>query len=256
MESPYTIPALAKTFTIIEYISQYPEGVTFMEIVNELNVPKSSVYKILHTLEKEAWIEKTGTRYKLGYMMIHYGMLTLSRRNISKVAHPFLENLMNEVGETTHLAVLSGTKSMFLDICERREHIKLSFPIGSLFPLYRTSHGKIFLAYCIKKDLKEFIKEEPLIKKTDYTIVTLDNLYKEIETIKKNGYSLDNRECFDDIRCCAAPIFGNRGQCIAAVGITSTIDRFPTSRLKEISAKVKKTALSISKEMGYIPKEL
>ena len=62
---------------------------------------------------------------------------------------------------------------------------------------------------------------------------------------------MDEVEFVDDIRCCASPVFDDRGSCIGAVGITSTVITFTEDRIEEISKIVKETAQQISKEMGY-----
>ncbi|MBN2051047.1 MAG: helix-turn-helix domain-containing protein, partial [Spirochaetales bacterium] len=110
MEKDYRIPVLVRSMTIIDCISNENKGIGFVELQSRLGVPKTTLFRILHTLEREDWIERTQDRYHLGYKMIHYGMVTLSRRNLRNVAMPFLRQLMEETGENAHLAVLSGKK--------------------------------------------------------------------------------------------------------------------------------------------------
>lgn len=247
----YMIPALERTFAVIDYISKAPKGVSFSDIVKDLDAPKASIFRILHTLENYSWIEKTGDRYRLSYMFIHYGMLILSRRDLAKVARPHLQRLMEDLGETAHLAVLSGKKSMLMAVCESTNHIKLSSPVGTLLPLNCTSHGKIFLTYSVDEPLETFLDGVELVRNTSRSIVTIEGLKEETERIRKRGYSLDDLEVFDDVRCCAAPVFDGDGRCIAAVGITATRVRFPSSLIEEISQKVRSTAAEVSREMGY-----
>ncbi len=250
MSPSYTIPALVKTFDIIECISRHPDGLPFMEIVHELGIPKSTVFRILHTLETNSWVEKRGERYQLGYMFIHYGMTTLSKRKIADVAEPILKKLTEDTGETSHLAVPSGKKSMILETFEAKQHIKFTSTVGNLLPMHCTSHGKIFLAHRIGKDLDAFFYGENLERYTANTITDIDKLEAELEKIRTEGRSLDNEEYHENIRCCAAPVFGNDGSCIAAVGITGTTITVTPERLGEISDLVKTAAGNISRNMG------
>ena len=246
----YIIPALARSFEVIDYISKAPQGVTFSEIVNYLQAPKASIYRILHTLESASWVAKQGDKYHLDYMFIHYGMLTLSRRDLPKVAGPYLQQLTKELGETTHLAVLSGKQSMLAAVCESQHHIKLSSPVGTLLPLNCTSHGKAFLAWAVTTPLEVFLKDVELIPRTAHSLTTVDALKEEISRIRNQGYALDNLEFFDDIRCCAAPVFDGTGRCVGAIGTTATAMRFPLSAVEQMAAKVKSTAAAISEVMG------
>ncbi|MBI9104948.1 MAG: IclR family transcriptional regulator [Spirochaetales bacterium] len=251
MATSYTIPVLEKTFSVIKCISEHDDGLTLSDIVKKIEVPKSTVFKILHTLEKELILEKKSDKYFLGSMLIHYGLHTLSQRDLKGVARPFLSSLMEETGETAHLAVPVGMQTMILDVVLTTHPIRFSSPVGSLFPLHCTSHGKLFLTYNNEFSLEEYFQANTLIKRTENTIIDLEAMQKEIETIRNQGYSMDEVEFVDDIRCCAAPIMDNKGSCIGAIGITSTIITFGKERIGEISKKVKDIALNISTEMGY-----
>ena len=251
MTASYTIPVLEKTFAVIKCISDNDEGMTLSDIVKKLDAPKSTVFKILHTLEKELIIEKKRDKYFLGSMLIHYGLHTLSQRDLKAVAHPFLVSLMQETGETSHLAVPVGMQSMILDVSLTTHPIRFSSPVGTLVPMYCTSHGKLFLAFSNNISLKDYIASTPLLKRTENTITTPDDLNKEIEIIQNAGFSMDEGEFVDDIRCCAAPVRDNKGKCIGAVGITATTITFTKERIEEICKAVKTTADNISNEMGY-----
>ena len=251
MTASYTIPVLEKTFAVIKCISENDDPMTLSDIVKKLDAPKSTVFKILHTLEKELIVEKKNDKYFLGSMLIHYGLHTLSQRDLKAVARPFLNSLMAETGETSHLAVPVGMQTMILDVVLTTHPIRFSSPVGSLFPLYCTSHGKLFLTFNDHFTLNEYIASNTLLKRTENTITSPDILRKELELIRSRGYSMDEGEFIDDIRCCAAPVRDNKGRCIGAVGITSTTITFGKERIKEISEAVKTTAMKISNEMGY-----
>jgi DNA-binding IclR family transcriptional regulator len=252
MPPSYTIPALVQSFSVINFISKNPDGVTFTDIVTESGVPKSTVFRILHTLEHYAWVEKRGDRFFLGYMFIHYGLTTLSGRRIADIAAPVLESLVDQTGETAHLAVLSGKHSMILDVRESNKHIKLTSPAGQLLPLYCTSHGKLFLAYIVGNDLEGFYFGETLEKKTEHTITELSALRSEIKKIRMQGYSVDNQEYHENVRCCAAPIFDRSGGCIGAIGVTGTTMTCSAERVEEIAMMIKDSAEGISRQMGMI----
>ncbi len=251
MASSYTIPVLEKTFAVIRCISNHDDGLTLSDIVKKLEAPKSTVFKILHTLEKELIVEKKNDRYFLGSMLIHYGLHTLSQRDLKAVANPFLYSLMEETGETAHLAVPVGMQSMILDVVLTTHPIRFSSPVGSLFPLYCTSHGKTVLAFTEDFTVDEYLENNSLLVRTDKTITDPDDLRTEIDRIRTQGYSMDEIEFADDIRCCAAPVRDNKGKMIGAVGITSTVITFNEDRIDEIAKSVKATAKKISTEMGY-----
>jgi len=250
--SKYNVPVLTKTFRVIEEIAKHPDGIAFMDIVKNLQEPKSTIFRILHTLESRNWIEKKHDVYILGFMFIHYGLTTLSRKSLRSVARPHLEALTQKVEETTHITVLSGEKSMMLDVIESPHHIKLPSQVGTLLPLHCTSHGKIFLAFTIKADLDEVLHEDEMVKRTPNTITSITEMQKELDRIRERGYSVDDLEYYEDVRCVAAPVWGPDGICIAAVGITATAASFPRDRIDEYARLVMQTADAVSREMGSL----
>jgi len=252
LEDRYQIPVLGKTFAIIELISQNTEGISFSQIVSTLQEPKTTVFRILQTLEKNHWIEKKGDLYSLSYMFIHYGLTTLAKRDIRTRALPYLEKMTAAVKESSHLAVLSGKMSMILEVVESPQHIKPVSRIGSLLPMHCTSHGKILLAFGVDVPVKDFLAGEELERKTEHTITDLDALQKEIDRVRDQGYAMDDLEFFSDVRCLAAPVWGPDRRCIGALGMTATSFTFPTEKIGEYADTVRSIANSLSREMGGI----
>ena len=252
MAPSYIIPALQRSFEVIHRISEHPDGITFTNLLDSLDMPKSTLFRILHTLETGAWVEKRSDRYHLGYMLIHHGLTALSRRGIKDTAAPILEKLVQETGETSHLAVPSGQQSMILDVRITEKHIKTTSSPGKLLPLYCTSHGKIFLAYLVKENLDGFYYGQDFEQHTEKTITSLENLRTEMLEIRQNGYAMDDEEFIPNVRCCAAPVFSPSGECIGALGITATTMTFTPDKREAIAASVKEAADELSRQMGSI----
>ena len=253
MAPSYTIPALARSFEVLEIIAGSKGGATFSDIVSRTGAPKSSVFRILHTLQAASWVEKNGDRYVLGYMFIHYGLSALAGRSIAEISRPVLESLTDDTEETSHLAVPSGRHSMILEVRESRRHITTVSGAGNLLPLYCTSHGKLFLAHNLGDDLEGFYYGERLEKRTPHTITDLSDLQAELDIIRRQGYSEDRQEYHENIWCCAAPVMGPGGTCIGAVGITGTTITCTPDRAADLCDRVRRAAHEITVKMGGQP---
>ena len=250
MAESYMIPVLERTISVIRLISENKEGLTFTDIQGALVIPKTTLFRILQTLEANNWLSKKGDRYSIGYMMIHFGLSGLSGRNVRLISMPYLEELQKRTTETAHLAVLSGTKSMIIEVCNSNKHIKLTSPIGSLLDLYCTAHGKIFLTYNLKEKLTDYYDSVKLVQRTEHTLTSIAALKEEQKKIIRNGYAIDDREFYDNVRCLAAPVWGPDNEVVAAVGITAIIQDFPLNSIQQIAAHVTDVADKISREMG------
>ena len=168
------------------------------------------------------------------------------------ISLPYLEELRALTTETAHLAVLSGNKSMIIEICESQKHIKPSSPMGSLIEMYCSAHGKVFLAYKIKEDLALFYQNTKLVPRTSHTITDISSLKEEIRKVLKNGYAVDDMEYFDDVRCVAAPVWGKDNEIVGAVGITATTADFSREQIPAMAKHVTTIAKKISREMGSL----
>ncbi len=250
MSNNYQIPILQKTVQVVDTISEFKDGLTFSEILAKLDIPKTTLFRILQTLENENWLLKKNDRYTIGYMIIHYGLFGLSSRDIRRISIPYLKELQAMTSETAHFAVLSGRKSLILEVIESHKHIRPASPVGTLIDLHCSAHGKIFLAYNISEDLEDFYKNHDLTRHTPNTITNVSLLKEELKLIKKNGYSVDEMEFFEDIRCLAAPVWGKDNEVVGAVGITATTKDFGKHLIPTIAKQVISISQRISREMG------
>jgi DNA-binding IclR family transcriptional regulator len=244
---------LDKVFSILEtVVANQGKGLTYSEILSELDLPKSSVHRILKelTLLEYLTFNPETKRYFGSLRLAALGAEVVSHFQLRDYIHPYLLDLHNETDHTTNLGVLDGSQGVFVDKIESKDFgIKLFSEIGKTFPLHCTALGKVFLAYASKEEFKDLIKP-PLQAITENTITAVDDLKMELEQIRKYGYALDNEEITRGIMCVAAPIFGFNQEMAGAISIT-----FPSyinndrSIETEIAAIIKYSTL-ISRSLG------
>ena len=104
------------------------------------------------------------------------------------------------------------------------------------------------------EQLVQWIKSNTLVRKTSQTITDPDELYKNIQEVKRQGYSVNNMENEDNVLSVAAPVHNYEGQVIASVNVSDTILDFKPEQIPEISRTVIDYANKISAEFGYDPK--
>ena len=113
MKKNYIVPSLKNSFSILEILSNN-NALTLQEISQATSIPKTTIFRILYTLEHEGVIEKENDKYKIGFRVIKLGMAALSKMELRNLVIPFLYDLSIKLGETSHLAVLSDKKSLNL----------------------------------------------------------------------------------------------------------------------------------------------
>ncbi|MDF2715855.1 MAG: hypothetical protein K0R28_2780 [Paenibacillus sp.] len=252
MTKKYNVPALEKAIAIIESLSVQEEAVGVSELCKQLDIPKTSVFFILNTLDQHEYITKTEDgKYKLGTKFISLGLSVLNKMSIVEAAKPFLESLLQETGFTVHLAVLNNGRAMYIDKLESQSFVKFSTYIGQRQPLHASGVGKAIAAYLSPEELEQIVNTQGLTEKTKNTITTVDDLKVALEAVRAHGYALEDEEGEHGIRCIGAPIFDHQGLIKASISITALRTNLPVHEIPVIGKKVMQTAQNISKRLGY-----
>jgi len=100
----------------------------------------------------------------------------------------------------------------------------------------------LFIKKKMKKGLKKF---------TERTIVDREKLLKELDSVRKRGYAIDNMEHEDYVRCIGAPIFNHEGKVFASISVCGPSQRVNSESIPEMVKLVVKAAQGISKKMRY-----
>jgi len=247
------IQSIDRALQVLELFSlEKPEwGVT--EISKALNIYKSNVHNILSTLIEKDFVKKDPktNKYTLGIKFFELGSVVIKNLNLRKIAHPYLEELSKEFNETVHLGVLVEGEVLSIEQEESSQSLCPRIFIGKRAPLHCTGVGKAIMAYLPKDKFDSTIKEKGLIRYTENTITNIEELEKELEKIRKQGYAVDNMEHEEGVRCVAGPIRDYTGKVIASMSISGPAFRIDENNIPNIAKKVKECCDYISEEMGY-----
>lgn len=244
---------------ILSLISAVKKSLTISEISHTLDIPKSSTSEILYTLVEKSFLEIDNIElktFKLGIKIFEIGSSFLGKTNLHKLARPFLEELMNVSGETIFLGMENNGEIVYLDKVEGHSLIRSTCIIGGRNSMHYTGLGKALLAaYPIEK-ATEILANNPLEKKTKYTITNIEDLFKDLQNIRKRGYSIDNREGMEDLFCISAPIYDDLNKPIAAISISCLYLKMTDEKIEKFSRLITATALNISKHLGFTKEKL
>ncbi|MGI6776686.1 MAG: IclR family transcriptional regulator [Acetivibrionales bacterium] len=248
------IKAVDKALTILDVLEKEKlAGVT--EIANIIGVNKSSAHRILATLETKELVEKDEAtkKYKLGLGFLRYSTSVLENIEISKVAKPFLEDLVGFTQESAHLCVLSKSKNkaVFVEQKKSSEIISISGKIGDEEPVYCSAVGKNLIAFLPEEELKRIIDTIEFKPFTLRTITSKQALIAHLEKIREQGYAVDDEEIYNGVRCVAAPVRNHKGKVIASVGVSGPANRIQLNDIEKYASAVKDIAAKISRRLGY-----
>jgi IclR family acetate operon transcriptional repressor len=246
----YLIPNLVNAGRVLKLLAATP-GLTVLEISRAIHVPRTTVLRIATSLVREGLLETEQNTYSLGPTLIYLGIRAMDGIDLNGLAKPYLKRLAHETGETAHLAMLADDKSVLLEVCQSPLPIRAGAPAGTCTDLHCSATGKIFLTWNMANTLEAFFSRLKPTSRTARTITTPERMAKELVTIQKRGYAVDEEEFFDGIRCLAVPVLNSHGRVHLALGITGVTTRLTRTRMVECVEKLKAAAAELSTAIGY-----
>lgn len=246
--------AILKAFT-----DEHPErGVA--DLARELELHKTTVFRLLAALEHEGMIARTGSAgiYRLGPDAIVLGAQALRSNDLRTAAHAELVALADASGETTSLEVLvSDDEVLILDEILSRHLLGSTPSIGWRFPAHATSTGKVLLA-AARYDGPEPVRPRAaassrLVKVTPRTITSAARLERELQAVWKQEYATAIEELEPGLVAVAAPVRNHERRVVAALSVAGPNTRLSPARIPELALLVRRAAERVSQHLGCPP---
>ena len=247
------VQSLNRTFDILEFFLEKKDSVRIKDISHKLGLHKSTVHRLLSAMAHRGYIrqdQETG-KYQLGLKIMELYNSLVDNNELIKVAHPVLERLASQSREAVHLLVRDNDEAVYVDKVEFPNTIHLRSHIGKHVSLHCTASGKIFLANLPGDTVKKFIKKKGLPRHTKNTITSETFLRKELRKVNQQGYSLDNVENEENVRCVAAPVRDSNGKVVAALSISGPTMRVKSRKIPIFVKLAQESGNEISRSLGY-----
>jgi DNA-binding IclR family transcriptional regulator len=249
-----TVPrvnAVERAFNILELLVEKSRKLTISEISRRLNIPKSSTYLIVRTLERRGYVQRDEEgRYGLSFRLLKFSHAVLQNLEVRQLAVPFLKQLVHMTGCSVRLGCLEQGEVVIVEKEDTPGLIRINSWIGRRMEAYCTALGKALLAFSPEEQLEGVIARG-LRKHTKRTITEAEKLKLELERVRRLGYALNDEENAPEVRAIAAPIFDHQGKVVAALGIAGTARQIPTEAISKLAGIVKEKAKQLSKELGF-----
>lgn len=250
-----TVQSVERTFDVLEALAAARQPVAISELSQKLGLHISTVHRLLGTLIERGYARQAAAsgRYGIGPRLMELAGGLSEQVDLRQEAHPFLEKLVAQVGETANLSVRSGNNLVYIDQVQSARLVRMFTRVGSSAPLYCTGSGKLFLAYSgdFENDLNRFLLETPLEPHTPATLTTPQALREELQRIREHGYSFDNEEMEEGVVCVAAPVFDRENHLMAAISVSGPTGRMLSGDSRRIIEPVRQSAAQISRSLGY-----
>lgn len=254
MPVDYTVPALARAVHVLDLLTEKPEGISLADLAKLVGVPKSTLFRIMVTLQAEGLVHHDDLRkiYTLGMRLAQWGHAVLEWTDVRHVAHDRLVALAKKTSESFYVSMLEGTEVVLVDRADTPDVWKMIYRLGVRPPAHATAAGLVLLAGADARTIGSVIKRHGLEQFTARTTTSPDALAIRLETIRRSGYAISDGEHRPDLCSVAVPIFGVQRQTIAALSISMHADRSDKEEhIHHLLPMLREEARIISSNMGY-----
>ncbi len=223
------------------------------ELARKIEMPKSTVHRLLAALEEEGLVEHDSRTnlYRLSFEIVALAGSALRNSDVRRVALPFMTELAARWNETVDLDVLRGAHIIIIEQIPGQHILNTGGTFAARLPAHCTSTGKVLLAYAGPEYVKAHLPEK-LERYSDNTITSRDELLKELALIREQGYARAWGEYESFVHALGVPIRGRTGEVIAAMSVSGLAARIEGEMATEMIASLQRTATEISARVGYV----
>lgn len=247
------VKSAERTFRFLELISNNRYGVTFTDIQNQLNIPKSSAFNLVQEFLENDYIvyNEYSKKYSAGLAYIKLCSKGVSNIDLLQELNILIENLYSEINHVTHAAILSGTNIIYVAKCEHDQNISLARTPGLSVPAHCTSLGKMLLSQYSDEYIRELYKDTVLVKFSENSIDNIDDLIKNLNQIREKGYAIEIREASNFAGCVSLPIYQN-SKMVAAFSVTFNAHFLESNDISNFIEIMRKYKEEIEFKIGHI----
>lgn len=223
------------------------------QIVERTGMTRNRVTRIIGTLMHKGYLMESidGSTFTPGPKLKSLGTVFDDNQNLVVLTRSALRRLALKTGESATFYVREGQERVVLAREEGTDAIRFAVSVGQRMELHAGSAGKVLLAYAPETERNIILTSSQLKHLTEKTITNPSRLLKELEQIKKVGYSVSKGERNPDAFSMAAPIFEREGQIIGALAIAGPVSRLTTETQETYLSDLLQNARLLSESFGF-----
>ena len=246
------VGSLLHGLEILEMFDRQRDVIGIGEMSRHLGLHRSTASRLAATLASAGYLEAVGGpgRYRLAGKLVVLGELASPAADVRGVALPFLTRLVEQLGETGHLAVLEGNEAVTVDVVDGWHSVRMHSWVGKRSPAHCSSMGKALLADLGDGDVDALYPGAALEARTANTITDLGRLKQHLAEVRRTGYAVDWQELEVHLCCVAAPVFARSGRAVASISVSGPDSRINEVTVASIAAAVRQAAWDISHRLG------
>ena len=223
--TPAPIAAVSRTLAILERLADARQGLTMMDVSNDLGISPSVTFRIMASLLTEGFVvrEPTTERYQLSFRLPMLGYRYVETQGFPDFCQPVLQQLANETSELVEMSLVQGDQIRVVAKAEGGQRVRVHPLMGQALPLHAAAAGKAWVAHLPESDALALVLQRGLTSLTEHTITDVDEFRRAMQAIRSQGYALSVEELMLDVISLAVPILANKGKKRTTVGTVAVV---------------------------------
>lgn len=239
-----------RAFQIIDELAE-TGGLRGSAVAERLDMPVSTVHDYLQALTATGYVTKTDNIYRTSTRFLEVGQQHRHRLDVFRAAQDELDVVADETDEHVTLMIEENGLGVLIAIREGADAVSLFAYPGARMPLHATAPGKAILAYMPSDRVEDILDEHGLVAVTNRTITDRDVLFDQLETVRAQGYAIDDGERIAGMVCIAAPVLDKEDTIKAAICVCGPRSRIDDQRQETIAEVVRRSANVVQVSLDY-----
>ncbi|SPA22444.1 Putative transcriptional regulator, IclR family [Cupriavidus taiwanensis] len=254
-QDKYIVPGLERGLRLLGEFSSRKRTLSAAELARRLKVPRSTVFRLLATLEMMGFVERTdgGREFRLGMAVLRLGFDYLASLELTELGRPLLDRLRDEIHYPCNLVVRDGRSIVYVAKSVASRPFASTVNVGTRLPAHATVLGRVLLEDLSLAELRALYPEERLEVYSESTPRTVEELYEMVQRDRQRGYVLHEGFFEASISTIAAPVRDRSGKVTAALGATIPAARIDPDQLDNMVEQVRRAAAELSRLLDYRP---
>ena len=245
------VQSLGRGLSVIRALSTPGPGLTLTEVARASGLTRASARRFLLTLERLGYVRGEGRLFALTPRVLELGYSYLSSLSLPEIAEPHLRALVERVRESSSVSVLDDEDIVYVARVPTERIMTVSISVGTRFPAYATSMGRVLLAGLDPPEIAAFLDRAELRPLTDRTLTSAGALRMELERVRRHGWALVDQELELGLRSVAAPIRDWHLRTIAAINVSAHASRTTLEEMRrELVPPLLETAALIQGDLA------
>lgn len=251
----YIVPALQRGLELLGKFSRQTPQLSGADLSRQLGLPRASVFRMLHTLEKSGFVERVGdgAQYKLSLGVLRLGFEYLASMELTEHGRPIIEALRDTSGYSAHIVVRDQREVVFVAKATGKSTSFHAIQVGARLPAHATVLGRQLLCCMTLAELTALYPEATLQSYTLKTPKTVAELKAQLDTDRRNGYGISQGGFETGISTIASPVLNDRLEVIAAVSITVPAQHLDSQMTDTLVPQVQQAAKALTERLSHLP---